>query len=167
MSWIEEFHKLVFSLNREDLDIEAGFNLKHKNIPKSLYKYRSFDEVGRSLKNLEEDTVWIAAPLTFNDPYDCHHYIDYEGLLDVFAKDLPDDFKKLLTPTMRNSLVKRSTSVISEFQKAGDKIKDGIRLCSFSERVDSTLMWAHYPPGAPARLANGHALVESLVRTLQ
>lgn len=144
MSWIEEFHKLVFPLNREDLDIEAGFNLKSKNIPKRLYKYRSFDEGGRSLKNLEEDTVWIADPLTFNDPYDCHHYIDYESLLDVFEKDLPDDLKTLLTPTMRDSLIKRSESVISEFQKAGDKIKDGIRLCSFSERVDSTLMWAHY-----------------------
>lgn len=144
MSWIEEFLTLVFPLNRADLNIEAGFDLKQKNIPKRLYKYRSFDEDGRSLKNLEEDTVWIADPLIFNDPYDCHHFIDYESLLDVFAKDLPDDLKKLLTPTVLDSLKKRSTSVISEFQKAGDKIKDGIRLCSFSERVDSTLMWAHY-----------------------
>lgn len=144
MRWVEDFHNLVFPLKWADLDIEAGFNLKNKNIPKSLYKYRSFDEEGRSLKNLEEDTVWLADPLTFNDPYDCHHYIDYEGMLDVFSQDLPDDLRELITPLMRDSLAERSAGVISELNKAGDKIKDGIRLCSFSERVDSTLMWAHY-----------------------
>ncbi len=29
-------------------------------MPKALYKYRSFDREGWSLKNLESDTVWLS-----------------------------------------------------------------------------------------------------------
>ena len=38
-----------------------------------LYKYRPFDE--RALNMLREQTVWMAIPTSFNDPFDCQPLI--------------------------------------------------------------------------------------------
>jgi hypothetical protein len=40
----------------------------------SLYKYRAFNEY--SLSNLKNDTIWLAKPESFNDPFDCSFAID-------------------------------------------------------------------------------------------
>lgn len=45
-----------------------------------LYKYRSFDSYGYSLKNLEDGTLHCAAPSSFNDPFDCKIGITLESL---------------------------------------------------------------------------------------
>ena len=37
-----------------------------------LYKYRSFDKDGYSLKNLQEGTLHCSKADAFNDPFDCY-----------------------------------------------------------------------------------------------
>ncbi|WFD10782.1 DUF2971 domain-containing protein [Tepidibacter hydrothermalis] len=68
--WKKEFIKKMFAINIEDTDICGAIDLKYKNIPKSLFRYRTFDEKGHNLDNLASDSVWLSSPMDFNDPYD-------------------------------------------------------------------------------------------------
>ncbi|NWO06741.1 MAG: DUF2971 domain-containing protein [Alteromonadaceae bacterium] len=75
MDWFQEYKELVFSESISVDNIDRAMSLKYGHIPNILYKYRSINEF--SLKNLEEDTVWLSDPKNFNDPYDCsfHHEV--------------------------------------------------------------------------------------------
>ncbi|MED1620089.1 DUF2971 domain-containing protein [Bacillus pseudomycoides] len=67
--WIDEYIKLMYPKNVEDVQIEEAMQLKHKNIPVALYKYRAVDMY--SIKNFENDEAWFNTAAKFNDPYDC------------------------------------------------------------------------------------------------
>ncbi len=69
VQWFQEYKELVFSKETSVEKIDKAIRLKFENLPKFLYKYRSVDEY--SLKNLEEDSIWLSDPRNFNDPYDC------------------------------------------------------------------------------------------------
>lgn len=45
-----------------------------------LYKYRSFDNDGFSLKNLRENTLHCSDPSVFNDPFDCKIGVTFNSL---------------------------------------------------------------------------------------
>lgn len=45
-----------------------------------LYKYRSFDKDGFSLKNLRENTLHCSDPSVFNDPFDCKIGVTFGSL---------------------------------------------------------------------------------------
>ena len=66
-----------------------------KNIPSILYKYRSVNNY--SLKNLEEDTIWLSDPRNFNDPYDCSFH--HETPID------PDSADSVLSMANKHSLI--------------------------------------------------------------
>lgn len=101
MDWFKEYKKLVFSESTSLENIDRAISLKYENIPSMLYKYRSINE--SSLKNLEDDTIWLSDPKNFNDPYDCsfHHKVEMDignadsvlsmlfkhGLLDVLTEE--------------------------------------------------------------------------------
>lgn len=68
-SWINGYIKLLFPVSNKDLKINQAMKLKYNNTPNSLFKYRTCNEY--SLKNLEEDCIWMSNPVNFNDPYDC------------------------------------------------------------------------------------------------
>lgn len=176
MNWIEEFVASMFPLDVSQMKIEQGFQLKFSHLPKRIFKYRSCNS--NSFRNLQEDTIWLADPNTFNDPYDCHHFINFQKLAGLITRELPPEIRSQL-PADKISLIEKNIVEVEdpldllvdaafedvdpkmqvamkamlrtvlekqyeEMAKAGDKIKDGFRLCSFSERKDSTLMWAHY-----------------------
>lgn len=48
-----------------------------------LYKYRTFDEKGYSLKNLKDGTLHCSKPSVFNDPFDCKIGITFQGMLEA------------------------------------------------------------------------------------
>ena len=48
-----------------------------------LYKYRTFDKEGYSLKNLKEGTLHCSKPSAFNDPFDCKIGVTLEGLYEA------------------------------------------------------------------------------------
>lgn len=74
--WIEEYVKLQFPLNPDDMRIEEAAQLKHKYIPDSLFRYRSFNEY--SLANLKNQQERLSYPSEFNDPFDSGMKINYE-----------------------------------------------------------------------------------------
>lgn len=179
MSWIEQFTDMIFPLDRKMLNIEGAYLLKNQNLPTSIFKYRAVNE--NSIKNLEEDTIWLADPSNFNDPYDCAHTVDFSTIQKqseskFFAKFMEDrgsniklsdeqksnlftskkpigDLIEILlaeeTPERKEGIKAALTSVQNKMYEdltlANSKsIASSFKLCSFSERNDSMLMWAHY-----------------------
>ena len=91
MDWIEKFTNMMFPINRNDSKVDLAVLLKDQNLPNSIFKYR---EVGkRSIQNLEEDTIWLADPSSFNDPYDCSHAVDFNKVQKANSLDF---FNQLL-----------------------------------------------------------------------
>lgn len=102
MTWIDKFIEMLFSLKREHLNIEGAYILKHAHLPKSIFKYREVNE--NSIRNLENDTVWLADPNNFNDPYDCAHTIDYKSLQTHFGHQYFNDYLATKGPAIELSV---------------------------------------------------------------
>lgn len=179
MDWIKQFTDMIFPLNRDQLNIEGAYLLKNQYLPKSIFKYREINE--NSIKNLEEDTIWLADPSNFNDPYDCAHTVDFARIQkhqspECFEKfmeekgnslNLSDAQKKKLELScdplgvlidillsgeppekkegMKAALTEVQNKMHEDLALANSKaVASSFKLCSFSERNDSMLMWAHY-----------------------
>lgn len=81
--WREEFSRLICDSDprtSESSSIRATY-IKRPHVPPSIFKYRDVDKDGFSLKNLENDQVWLASADSFNDPYDCSVVINHEQLM--------------------------------------------------------------------------------------
>jgi hypothetical protein len=88
--WIEEFCNYLYPWDRSLLKMDKAFALKQKHLPKAIFKYRTLDPQGYSLKNLEESTVWLSNPLKFNDPFDCAMTADIEAVINSqFVQNIP------------------------------------------------------------------------------
>ena len=92
--WKDEFIKLMFPIDPNDIEFERALNLKNNNIPKSIFRYYSINVY--SLINLQNNTVWLAAPKVYNDPYDSSLVVNLEY-----------DLSKLEDPTFLNYIVKQ------------------------------------------------------------
>ncbi|WP_213305999.1 DUF2971 domain-containing protein [Paraburkholderia sacchari] len=181
MSWIDEFVGMLFPSDASSLKIEQAYMLKQQNLPKSIFKYRGVNE--NSLKNLRENTVWLADPRSFNDPYDCSSFVDFDRMANAIFKNPPKMLVEKLTkhfsedcvaeievimrsaedpqdalydeilkgmPTeqiagIKKALKEAEAKIYHDMvSKSSEAFKDGFKVCSFSERNDSTLMWSHY-----------------------
>lgn len=172
MHWVEIFSKMLFSIDANERDQQLALQLKHIAGPSSIFKYRKIDI--DSIINLEEDSVWLTSPDKVNDPYDCGHSIDYDALFDEISKKIPQQIEKLPLETQEllRTVVKSDHSnkginvnlhnlpaeVVDDWKRlhsamlqlikddliANDKTKNRFKLCSFSERIDSVVMWSHY-----------------------
>lgn len=71
MDWKTEFVENMLGAYIDIDRIDYSLDLKFRNIPRKLYKYREFDSNDSSIKNLVGNTVWMNSPENFNDPYDC------------------------------------------------------------------------------------------------
>lgn len=169
--WIEEFVELFFQIDKAKSDIKRALQIKYKNTPNKIFKYRYVNP--SSLKNLEDDTVWQADPLSFNDPYDCAMLIDDKtSISNIFIRNNFDRFisennqsiqqiKKEVIESARKSKdplteilnsLNLQESEIQELRNMDQKIYDSYinkyikihRICSFSKERDSLLMWSHY-----------------------
>ncbi len=72
MDWVEEYIELLYAADSNKLDfsaIDKAKQLKYGYMPKEFYKYREINEF--SLKNFEDDTIWVTTANNYNDPYDC------------------------------------------------------------------------------------------------
>ena len=93
-----QFIESIFERIPRDASIDVAqkeiidFLLTNTNNGK-LYKYRSVTE--NSLKNLKENTLYCAAPSSFNDPFDCQIGFDFHSYIsEMFGKELEpiDDY---------------------------------------------------------------------------
>ncbi len=128
--------------------------MKHPNI-QHLYKYR--EPTARNLQMLTNNQVFFAAPVTFNDPFDCaiepiindvksgeevfeltvQRFVKYHGTteeetrekLASFRKANPQQLKQICEMIRRNEMEGRINN---------------LGVLSLSEIDNHPLMWAHY-----------------------
>ncbi len=97
--WKNKLVENLFSSDPKKINTENAIQLKFDNTPRSLFKYRTFDEEGKSLNILKNDVIFLSTPNNFNDPYDCAltfaaKEISNEHALDVLLNRNQLFFKK-------------------------------------------------------------------------
>ena len=119
----EELVRLIVEI--DDLgavNVKAAQELKRPLVPKSIYKYRLglYDEMGMcwDIENLKNNSIRMTLPESFNDPYDSSFNIGVKANNEIERQLLDQMF---YTPA-----------------------KKSMRICCFSESVESMLMWTHY-----------------------
>lgn len=79
--WIEEFVDSIENSTSARPGLAEAITLKEAHLPKKIYKYRR--DVDHARANLGTDTVWMASPDTYNDPYDCSFTVAEENVLNA------------------------------------------------------------------------------------
>ncbi|KHD37222.1 hypothetical protein NL50_07830 [Clostridium acetobutylicum] len=96
---------------------EEAYKLKFDHFPRRLYKYEVIDE--KRLIALKNNKIWFANPDKLNDPFDsCGVFFDKKVLCNYTNKKSIDEYI--------------------------DGLKRNIKVCCFSEELNSMPMWAHY-----------------------
>ena len=138
MDIFEEKRQLIekIACQKEDT-LESKLELKQLLLKDTnggkLYKYRSFDKDGYSLKNLEEGTLHCSLVETFNDPFDSKLGYTFES---IYIGVLGDKLEKifLLIQACKNVLEEKtkleeySADEQNEIKKylSDEKIKAGL-----------------------------------------
>lgn len=167
--WIEKYIALLLQNFKQE-----AFELKLKHVPSFFYKYRNLNEY--TFNCLKLGTVWMPPASYLNDPFESSLILnDKELTLKFFRKaDFTEEFfthynceiskkevEEILIdsdPEMRFQTICKQKNINEDFRftkeirkellkEFVDKTKRQIRLCSFSERNDSILMWSHYSDG--------------------
>jgi hypothetical protein len=136
-SWRQHFIACLRETTRGNSRLKEAQAIKNKHLPKRIYKYRKCSSLYH-LDTLKSDTVWLCSPKHYNDPYDCWF-------------TLPDG---LIATHLERALKKRHHTH-PYAQVAADKFapklaaklanyRNHAKICSFSSRNDSILMWSHY-----------------------
>lgn len=110
--WIDEYVKLQFPLNPDDMRIEEAIHLKHKHIPDSLFRYRSFNKYSK--ENLMKEQERLSYPSEFNDPFDSGMKINYE----LVSREL------FLHRNMENMISELKKSGVTVSKQEYKKIRD-------------------------------------------
>ncbi|WP_213803219.1 DUF2971 domain-containing protein [Granulicella sp. dw_53] len=109
--WQQRMVACMQSEEAKDVRVEEALAIKYEHRPYSVFKYREINE--RSLRNLENDLVWVCSPTDYNDPYDSSISITTEtltstifeaGVQELISQGLGTDLdadrlQKLLTGT--------------------------------------------------------------------
>ena len=91
--WIEEFVGCIESSTLAKPRLDEAVAMKDACLPKKIYKYRRDGKYARA--NLETDTVWMASPDAYNDPYDCSFSVAEEHVVDALKKSLVTEFARI------------------------------------------------------------------------
>lgn len=145
--WKKEYNDCLLSQEKKRKEANALL-LKYK--PKNLYKYLSLDY---AIKNLKESVLTFQSPLNFNDPYDSLANMEFDkSQIDIVKDSIHNEnliFKELsgtegfkyVDPNYVDNIAENfKEKTLKSFQK----LSGGFRICCFSERSDSILMWSHY-----------------------
>jgi len=164
--WIKNYIDLLLQRReREALELKAS------HYPESLYKYRILNNY--TIDCLERNSVWTPNAGDLNDPFESSLSINWIQFSRQFfertdfAKEFKSQYNKDITDQEVATILQDPSpfecfqricqvkNIVSDFSN-GDaqrrllfatylkSIKREIRICSFSERNDSLLMWSHY-----------------------
>ncbi|MBG0768305.1 DUF2971 domain-containing protein [Methanococcus maripaludis] len=135
--WKSEFINKLFAKNVEDVRVDEALDIKSKNIPPKLYRYRKCNS--EEIDTILNGDIWLSPVSELNDPFECMIKMGIPSYLERRTK-LDGD----LTPELRKKIEKTIRDNYSELKKAMDIFKKRIYICCFSESKDSKLMWSHY-----------------------
>lgn len=121
--WTLDFIKLL-SANK----ITEAQNLKFQQLPNSLFKYREFDKDGYSVRNFQNDSLWLSSADKFNDPYDSFFMLSQEPLESAIWRESKERIKAFLSekqqPILTSDDVDRHESLSDLMQRACQKDKN-------------------------------------------
>lgn len=93
--WIEEYIKLLFPINSNEIDIDAAKKIKVQHTPRRLFKYRGVSSE-YSFTNFENDELSLSEASKLNDPFECSNKVVDSSL---FIKEL----RRMYISTLENS----------------------------------------------------------------
>jgi len=116
-------------------------------IPRMLYKFQPYDDL--HIKALANQEIWLANPLTLNDPFDPLPYFDKKKI-EEFSNELSKKgfWKKILEILPAIFGCKKSEPInedITGFVLA--VLARYTRIFSMASRWDVPLLWGHYADG--------------------
>ena len=129
---------------------ETAMSQLRRDAPAVLYKYRGTIEFDRDLKCLLRDRqLWLAAPQTLNDAFDCFPALElpdpasHQAIIDREVASAPAhlaaDWRR------RCELILRSPAHQARYQDEYYTADLGrIGVVSFSAPRDQLVLWAHY-----------------------
>lgn len=134
----------TIDISRIKQDEKKLFVLVDKLLPKHIYRYRPMTP--ENTESLENDSIYLSSPESFNDPTDCMLYVDPEEIMEVFSSEITKpsssseaDGPDILPPNPIHVLNAMNFG-IDTIQRA----REGFKIACFSEVIDSPLMWSHY-----------------------
>ena len=105
--WAQEYVQLLLSHRQEDWD--KALALKLSKMPAHLFRYRP--PTPENLQNLRDGTIWLAAPETFNDPFDSS-----------LALDPAQPFSTLLRKSIAGDEVDLSADIRTQLMASSDPL---------------------------------------------
>jgi len=112
----------------------------------SLYKYRSLNAY--SLASLTNNTVWLAKPKSFNDPFDCAITLDRQKYKEsvLHAESVAIERAKPAGLRLEHlqDIWPGDKEAFENFRSEMLGLVQGMGICSFSAVPDHVLMWSHY-----------------------
>lgn len=137
--WQKEFITCLQETTLGKSRLEEALAIQNHNLPKRIYKFRECSSFYH-LNTLETDTIWLCSPKCYNDPYDC-----WFTLPDGFIATLIEQTLNKLHPGANKSLFTSAAANLgNQVVVALAQFRDFAKICSFSSRNDSILMWSHY-----------------------
>jgi len=167
INWIDDHEGLL--LDAKEIEARA---LKLKNLPQRLFRYQPLNE--KVLQALDAKAVWMSRLEYLNDPYECSALFKLNKYKEefFFNPDFQNDFKLIhgidITDqeidqirgstdryntyikicNSKGLIIKDADLVEREIKEIYtheiDRLRKNLIVCSFSERNNSTVMWAHY-----------------------
>jgi Protein of unknown function (DUF2971) len=141
--WVESFVECVNSGRIINNRLKDAIALKDAHLPKKIYKYRCVNDY--SLSNLREDTIWLASPDSYNDPYDCLFTVSDEEVLPLLRRSLAEEFARIYGQNAPVELDENHAErLLSQGLATLRTWRQVTKICSFSAANDIILMWSHY-----------------------
>src|SRR5882672_9177736 len=88
--WTQDFVKCLEDSTSTHSFVDEANAIKEKHLPVRLYKYRYDNDPSRD--NLRTDSVWMASPESYNDPYDSWLNLSVDMLEVLLQARLVDPF---------------------------------------------------------------------------
>ena len=114
--------------------------LKNDHLPGKIYKYRCVND--RSLQNLQEDTIWLASPDKYNDPFDCLFSISDEDILPILRHTLNAELIRIYGPSAPELEPAHADRLLREALEGIRKMRGATKICSFNAANNIILMWS-------------------------
>lgn len=152
--WLEDFAACLELSTTLTSRVAEAIQIKEQNLPPRIYKYRCDTSYSRTC--LDAETVWMASPESYNDPYDSSLRLSVDALQVLIETELANKVnqggQRVTAQDIRKLRGRQIRNIAEDTASSFAKFRDFAKVCSFSEVYDSLLMWGHYSgPGFKPR----------------
>lgn len=181
--WIKQYHELLLSGKEH-----KAKKLKLDNLPRKLYKFGRLGNY--YVNGVRNRQFWLAPVDTLNDPFECaflfrqgdyfRAWVTQSNFIDDFYRknglrlrqehideivESNEPFNTFASICKRYGYTVQSTegefcAQEGEWQQQRATLRSNVKICSFTERLDSILMWSHYAEQHQGICAEYHVTID-------